>query len=230
MTSRPMQAIWIEQGDDWDPFKLRADGVQAIYVDIRSEYDPVGRVERARSQGFRGGVYWGANWGERDYTGDSFAHHISDLISTYEKAWKAARLSLQCEFQLDLEMLNGFDHEDDDPFLRAFFTEWRRPDVRPLKETSWTMEPFQGGLYTWMSKELVSLINSDPNLRAIVQLYTGSMKGVDSAAALRNMTHLRCPDGTITGIQDERVQFFYDAANFPPLGWQGFLYTNRRLP
>jgi hypothetical protein len=228
MNAKPMQAIWIEEGDDWDPWKLRANGVQAIYNDIRAEFDPVGKSERARLQGMRAGLYWGASWGERNYEGDGFAHYISDMIGTYEKAWTTARLGLQCEFQLDIETLNGIDHSEDDAWLRAFFTEWRK--IRPLKVTSWTMESFQGGPYTWMSKELVSLINSDPNLVVVPQLYIGNMRPVDSAAALRNMTHLRCPDGTVTGIQEDRVQFFYDAANPLPVGWQGFLYTNRRLP
>jgi hypothetical protein len=231
-----VNAIWIDQGDVPDYVKLRARGIHSLYFDIRQSgdlnwggWDCAARCSDARRHGFIVGVYWGQSWGEAKYTGAAFADKISRQISGMEELWRAAGESLQCEFQIDLETVNGIDHSLDAAWMTAFFKRWRV--IRPGKQTSWTLESYQGGPYTWMTRELVSIINTDINLIIVPQLYTGDVSiNVDSASAERDLRHMRYSDGTLGGINENRIQFFYEADNYPEVGWRGWLFTSRSLP
>ena len=216
-----IRAIWIEQGDSIDFAKFRSLGLDRIYVDIRPEYNPVDRVAEIRDNGFTAGVYWGAAWGEQNYIPADFARYISDQIAAMEKAWKVQKKSLQVEFQFDYEYHNS-------QYVEEWLKAWRV--LRPLKQTSWTLESWQGGQYTWITKSLADLINNDPNLLVVPQLYTGDMNTlVDSAAAFQNLRWMVHPDGQQGGISESRLRGFYNASNFPHSGWSGFLFTNRNL-
>jgi hypothetical protein len=41
---------------------------------------------------------------------------------------------------------------------------------------------------------------------------------------------MRYSDGTLGGINENRIQFFYEADNYPEVGWRGWLFTSRSLP
>lgn len=217
-----MKAIWVEQGDSI-PFGLyRSLGISHIYLDIQPWWDTVNRAAEVRWQGFTLGLYWG-HWPslpEQAAGPATLAKHCSDLISGYEKEWRAKKLPVQCEFQVDLE-----DH--DSSYIENFIKEWRK--VRPLKVSSWTLESWQGGEYTWMEKSLIDTINADVNLKVVPQLYNGNMDVVyDSNAVAKNLRNTRSPGELRGGIQEDRIQFFYDAVK-APVGWDGYLYTNRRI-
>jgi len=225
---RGVKAIWVEETDEPDFGKYRTLGIDRIYVDIREQMNPVERVSKIRRQGFTAGVYWGQAWGESAYKGADFAAYISTLIGAMEAKWRANHDSVQCEFQLDLETVNGRDHTEDNQWMIDFLREWRRR--RPSKVTSWTLEVFQGGQWTWMTRALVNIINTDVNLLVVPQLYQGALENtVDSAAASKDLRFMRLPDGSLGGIREDRIKFFYNAADYPRVAWDGYLFTNRKL-
>ncbi len=218
-----MKAVWIEQGDKIDFGRLRNIGVTHIYLDIQPWWDTLARGAEVRKQGFTLGVYWG-HWPELPEQAagpEVLAKHCSDLITEYEKGWRAQKLSPQCEFQVDLEQKSS-------EYIETFIREWRK--VRPLKVTSWTFESWQGGYWTWMTDSLVRTINDDVNMKVVPQLYDGGMMSTyDSRAVADDLRFMRCPGEVFTGIEESRIQFFYDAGDTIPVGWNGYLYTNRRM-
>lgn len=218
-----MKAVWVEEQDpiSFDLYKTM--WLTHIYLDVRSQWNTADRGAEVRRQGFTLGLYWG-HWpdlAEQAAGPESLAKHCSELIAGYEKQWRSRKQSPQCEFQFDIEW-----HSSN--WVEAFVRAWRA--VRPLKVTSWTFESWQGGRYTWMNKSLVDLVNSDVNLTVVPQLYNGQMSRVNDSCAvaqeLRDMIH---PTGERGGVDEARIRFFYDAAKPIPDGWNGYLFTNRRL-
>jgi hypothetical protein len=121
-----------------------------------------------------------------------------------------------------------FDAEEHDAAaIVALLRRWR--ELRPTRYTVWTLEPFQGGLGTWITAELVQRVNADPNLLVVVQEYVDDHHGdqlypAAGAEARDELERL--------GIRRERLSSFIaiKAGVQVPYGWAGILYGFQALP
>ena len=100
-------------------------------------------------------------------------------------------------------------------WIRRALTEWRR--LRPSRKTDWTLEPMQGGLF---GVDDVRAINK-LGVGIVPQHYGGNMQAF---AADRVAIDL-----IARGFNLLAIQGFYDAARLP-LDWQGYAFTQGRLP
>jgi hypothetical protein len=93
--------------------------------------------------------------------------------------------------------------------------------LRPLRTLLWTLESGQGG---WFEPDLVDLINADPNLVVVPQLYFGTprMYPVSERFAVENLA--------LRGIRRDRLACFYDGEKPIPYGWFGIIYGFNQLP
>ncbi len=95
---------------------------------------------------------------------------------------------------------------------------WASRHALPQVGTSWTLEPQQGG---WFTTQLLEAIRGT-RTRAVVQLYNGAMTThYDSWGQVARMID--------KGIPAAQVSPFYDAAALPA-GWNGYAFTQGRLP
>ena len=197
-----MRALWIDSGNDPDWVKIANHGFTHLYFDL---FDP--RITRAyldavQAKGYGQGLYMVTNWPQfAGKTGAEIAKIVSERITAC--AYTNTRMQ--------------FDIEEHDPDLvLAILREWRR--LRPNHNTSWTMESFQGG---WMSPAFVTEIVNVLRVRVVPQYYTGSMDRIAHDMGLKNMLKAGFPMNMVTG--------FYDAADLPLSGWDGFAFTMGRL-
>jgi hypothetical protein len=100
-------------------------------------------------------------------------------------------------------------------YILAFLKRWR--ELRPTRTTDWTLEPFQGGLFTPADAIHIAAAN----VRVIPQLYFGDMA---PAAADRVALNL-----VLASFLPMRLFGFYDAAALPGR-WEGYAFTQGRLP
>jgi hypothetical protein len=93
--------------------------------------------------------------------------------------------------------------------------------LRPTRTLLWTLESGQGG---WFEPDLVDLINADPNLVVVPQIYFGTprMYPVSERFAVENLA--------LRGVRRDRIASFYDAEKPIPYGWFGIIYDFNQLP
>lgn len=110
--------------------------------------------------------------------------------------------------------------------ILSLLRRWRQ--IRPTRYTIWTLEPFQGGGWTWIAPELVQQVNADQNLLVAVQEYVDvagdQLYPAMGAAARDELERL--------GILRERLTSFIavKAGTLVPYGWEGILYNFAALP
>ncbi len=124
-----------------------------------------------------------------------------------------------CGAMFDAEMHNSL------PIVQLL-QRWRQ--LRPTRYTVWTLESFQGGVWTWISPQLIQVVNADPNLLVCVQEY-GTVAGDQlypfmGAAARDELERL--------GFLRERLTSFIGVKSGVqvPYGWEGVLYGFHGLP
>ena len=200
-----MKALWIDAGNDPDWQKLAGHGIRIVYLPVT---DPVADVKRRmaeiRQRKLVVGLYSAWNWLPGN-DGAAFAEwthdHVSNLVPNATPSYPKVQL----------------DNEVHDPAqILAMLRRWRA--LRPKQDTSWTFEGMQGG---WMSPAFVSEVTS-LRVRLVPQLYNGAM-----TQAWDSLTNAR--DLTKRGFPDALISPFYDAARLP-VGWDGFCFTQGRLP
>lgn len=81
---------------------------------------------------------------------------------------------------------------------------------------SWTLEGMQGGWAAQIATDVVAA-----RVRVVPQAYTGSMERMAEDAVLRDLLR--------AGYPESSVSLFYDAAALAR-GWQGYAFTQGRLP
>lgn len=116
---------------------------------------------------------------------------------------KLGMTSRQCAVIADVEA-------HDPRYVVDFLTEWR--DLRPTRETAWTMEPFQGG---WFSPNLLGKINLDPYLTLLPQNYLGDMTPCASDQVRSDLVNY--------GVANKKIQSFYGPTRADH-GWQGVIF------
>lgn len=199
-----MRAVWIDAGNDPDYVKLTANGITAVYFDIRDPRLNIAYFTTQRAKGFAVGVFADPSWWPSD-SGPQFATRVSRLLDGLGKAPAPAYIAV-C---LDMETHNA-------GFLLGALRQWRKH--RPSRVTDWTLEGHQGGILTpaqWLSaSQLVRYI--------VPQCYNGAVSETwDSFSMANDLYSHGCPFGDIRP--------FYDAAHLPEW-WDGYAFTQGRLP
>ncbi len=198
-----MRAIWVDEGNDPAYDKLRAHGIDAIYLAMRDPRVTLAYLEGVRAQGFRVGVYFAQDW----YTyqsGALLADRISHDLTTIAPAGGP-----------DFPCVCADIETHDVGFILAFLKRWR--EHRQKRVTDWALEGFQGGLFS--PTDVIHIAAA--NVGVIASTYTGSMQPLAAdRVALDLVTH-SFPPAMLYG--------FYDAAVLP-LEWSGYAFTQGRLP
>lgn len=200
-----MKALWIDSGNDPDWAKVKAHKMTHLYFDL---YDPRVRAPYLRdvkSRGYGVGVYVVSNWPQVAGDGKTFAEKVSAQLSIVAPGPDVAAFP---KVQLDIE-------QHDPVFILEALKRWR--ELRPKRDTSWTMESMQAG---WMSPAFVTGVLAC-KVRIVPQYYLGDMSPVAQDVGLKDMLSAGFPASLVTG--------FYDAAALPAF-WDGFAFTMGRLP
>ena len=204
-----MRACWIDAGNDPDWVKLAAHKMTALYFPTSDPTaDVARRLKETRSRGLAAGLYVASNWGPPHTSTDGIT--FAEIVSEYMRdVVPAAELKpSHPKVQFDIE-------QHDPEFILETLRRWRT--LNSTQDTSWTMEPFQGG---WMSAEFVAEIVK-LKVRVVPQYYLGGMEPVAQDMALRELLRAGFPEAMVSG--------FYDAAALPAR-WDGFAFLQGRLP
>ncbi len=195
-----MRAVWVDEGSDASLVRLRARGIDSPYYSIRDPRVTSDYLDAVAAEGFTPGLYAAYNWYPA-LTGLAFAEKCHYELRRI--AW------------LGNPPLCADIETHDVSYILAFLKRWR--ELRPKRRTYWTLEGFQGGLF---SPADVRAINA-ANVHVVPQHYTGDMRPL---AADRIAIDLLA-----RGFDILRLYGFYDAAALPGR-WEGFAFTQGRLP
>ena len=200
-----MRTLWIDSGNDPDWAKVQEHGMTHLYFDL---FDPRVRpayLNAVKAKGYGVGVYVVSNWPQVSGDGKTFAEKVSAQLSIVAPGPDVASFP---KVQLDIE-------QHDPVFILDALERWR--ELRPKRDTSWTMESMQAG---WMSPAFVTGVLAC-RVRIVPQYYLGDMSPVAQDVALKDMLNAGFPASIVTG--------FYDAKALPAY-WDGFAFTMGRLP
>lgn len=204
-----MNWIWVDAGNDSDWAAISRAGINGEFYPVNDPVDDVvRRLEQSRLRGHAGGLYAAWNWIATPTDGAAFAEWTHDLVTQIERKLPT-KGSTYPKVQLNNER-----HEPD--VILAMLKRWR--ELRPRKDTSWTMEGMQGG---WMSPAFASEVIGY-KVRLAPQAYNGDMDQVWDTLALAR-------DLRVRGFPDQLISPVYDAAHLPRY-WNGFAFTMGRLP
>ena len=195
------RAVWIDAGNDADYAKLRAHGIDSPYFDIRDSRVTRAYLEGVQAEGFAPGVYAAWNW-YPTLGGAGFAVQLSGLLVGLGAPPGFPKVCADIEIH-------------DVGYILAFLKRWRK--LRPMRVTDWTLEGFQGGLFTAND----TLAIAAANVGVIPQTYTGSMEPQDVARVVLDLAFHSFPPA--------RISPFYDAARLPA-EWSGYAFAQGRLP
>lgn len=148
------------------------------------------------------GIYIGHAWGELGPTPQSFVDRATDWLAPLRKSNGFPKV------QWDLEQ-----HDPD--FILAVLRLWR---ARWLwQETSWTLEPGQGGLF---GPDFITEVTQKLRVRVVPQLFGGPMLPFDARYVFEDLTSRGWPASSIS--------FCHDGALLHQ-GWSGFAFTMNRM-
>lgn len=198
-----MRAVWVDEGNDADLNKLRRYGITSPYYAIRDPRVTKEYLRNVRAQQFAPGVYVAPNW-YPDMSGPQFAELVHSLIGQRYPG-TAAGFPKVC---VDIETHNV-------SYITGFLIRWRQ--LRPTRVTDWTFEPFQGGLFAPLDVQIIV----ESGVGIVPQLYYGDMSLVAADRVVIDLWAHGFPYSSMLG--------FYDAAHLPQ-GWQGYAFTQGRLP
>lgn len=197
-----LRALWIDEGSKPEWGRL----VPFTHLFLSTRDATTAALNEIRMRGFQAGIYRVTTWDEGVDDGKEWAKLLSDDVARCVGG-DGRGLDVQLAVQADIE-------QHDSAFIVAFLKEWRAR--RPRRDTSWTMEGFQGG---WM-REIRQQIN-DSGVKLIPQAYDGAMKPFDSLGVVRELVNY--------GFYEQLIYPFHDAAELRR-GWDGFAFTQQRLP
>lgn len=193
------QAVWVDEGQPLEPAKLHAHGITAPYFSHRNPSVTSLYLDSVKAQGFTPGIYTAWNW----YPSLSAEGYARAFDSELKRIGWAGNAPV-C---IDIET-------HDVNYVLAFFKEWRR--LRPTRVTAWTMEGFQGGLFS--ASNVAELVGR--GLRFVPQFYRGDMTPVEHSPVI---------DMLMSGFPGGNIDGFFDARSLP-YRWRGFAFTQATLP
>ncbi len=196
-----MRAVWVDAGNDADVAKLRHYGIDSPYFDCRDPRVSRDYLDGVKAQGFSPGIYAAWNW-RPDLDGAGFAEWLSRRLAPLQRS---ASFPMVCA---DIET-------HDVGYVLAFLKRWR--ELRPKRVTDWTLEGFQGGLFS--PHDTLAIAAS--GVGVVPQAYAGDMTPSDPVAVVLDLCSHSFAPGTIS--------VFYDAAHLP-VAWSGYAFTQGRLP
>lgn len=206
-----MRACWIDEGNnpDWDT--LARHRITALFFHMFDERVTQHYLMHVRSRTtatgspYGAGVYVAWNWPQAvGLDGTGFAEMVSARLSEIVPVTSAQNFP---KVQLNVEL-------HDPLWIQHMVVRWR--ELRKYRDTSWTMEPMQGG---WMSPNMVQAVISR-RIRVSPQLYYGDMAPADEPSVIADLT--------VRGFPRALISPHYDAALLPQ-GWDGFCFTQGRL-
>jgi hypothetical protein len=208
-----VRAVWIDEGNDADYAKLRANDITEPFYSVRDPRVTKSYLEMVRGKGFAPGIYAAWNWPQ------------TGVVPPYTGAAKGAQFATWVNGQLEriapgtgpdfpAVCLNIETH--DVPYILGAIQQWRKH--RPKRITDFTLEGHQGGLFTGPQARAVAA-----KVRYIVpQCYDGNMtEDWDSWAIGLDLLEHGFPFGKVTP--------FLDAAHLDEW-WEGYAFTAGRLP
>jgi hypothetical protein len=202
-----MRALWVDAAQEPDFIKAKRQGITSLYLPIS---DPMPDLQRRanmiRGAGYPCGVYmahnpqWPMFWG---ISGPAIADKMHSLV---------AQVGGKLKVQFDYEQHTPEDYVQIEGMLKRFRA------LEPKADISWTMEGHQGET---MTPEFVAAVVAT-KVRVVPQCYDALMiYNWDSLEMARDLTRAGFPDALISP--------FYDASRLPKW-WQGFAFTQQRLP
>ena len=199
-------AVWVDNGTDVNVPKLAQYGIDAPYFDPRDPRVTATYLENVKGQGYKPGLYFAWNW-YAVQSPESLAKVISDAVSAV--GWFG-----NPPVCIDIEKGHGLTDASYVPYVVAFFKRWRQ--LRPHRETDYTLEGFQGGLFAPTAVQAIVAAN----VQVCPQFYAGNMTALGHSPML---------DLLMAGFPGSRLDGMYDAAALP-YRWRGYAFTQGRLP
>ena len=199
-----MRYVWVDAGADVDYFAADRHLIDGFYFPLFHPHTTTARLKSVAASGNAVGLYVASNWPElAGLDGAGMASKINAELKAL--AWNPTNGP---KLQVDLE-----EHRSD--IIIACLERLR--ELQPKRDISWTFEPLQGG---WMHSEFVKRV-VDARVRVVPQTYGGSMQPFAADVVLRDLLRRGFPEPLVT--------CFYDAAALPH-GWNGWAFTQQRLP
>lgn len=202
MTTR---AVWVDEGNDADYWKLKAHGIVAPYYSIRDPRVTLAYLRDVEARGFTPGVYAVAGWPGTGLTGSAFADWLDLRLQAIAPGTPPAFPMVDA----------NIESHDIAGFVLPFWKRYR--EHRPKRITDWVLEGFQGGLLSPVDAGKIAAAGCG----VYAENYTGSMQPLDAVANVLNLARASLPTG--------RLGIMYDAAELPP-SWSGKSFTAGRLP
>ena len=192
-----MRSVWVDEGNDADYVTCKRNGCDTLSFAIRDPRTP-NNLKTAKAQGWATRVYAAWTWWP-DLSGDEFVGAVSALLTRVAPGTVGTP-------GVDL------NYEGDNPaYVAAMLERWR--ELRPHRDTLWTMQSHKAALYGGIASVL-----SDARITVAPQCYSGAMVRVESAA-----------EYAAWRVIASRISPFYDAAQLG-LWWEGTAFTQGRLP
>lgn len=197
-----LNACWVDENNDPTYDAFRRNGVTTVCRSLRDPKTTPAALAADRKQGFDVALYIVSSWYPQ-LDGPGFAQEASFLLTRI-----APRTTGTPRVCLDMET-------HDVSYLEAALDTWR--SLRPKRVTDWTLEGFQGGLFSRMFCSHVNYLW----INVVPQFYTGSMAPLAADQVVLDLIARRFSPDLLMG--------FYDAAHLPER-WNGYAFTQGRLP
>src|SRR4249920_1088062 len=197
-----MRAVWTDAGNDADPVKLHTYGIDSPYFAVTDPRVTLAYLRSVQAAGFQPGVYAAWNW-QPGLGGPAFASWLSAQLE---------RVAPDTSREFPKVCVDIETH--DVAYIRAFLRRWRQ--LRPHRVTDWTLEGFQGGLFSPMDVIAIAAAN----VGVIPQLYGGAGGTIQFQRAADRVAL----DLVEHSFPPARIFGFYDAAALPER-WEGYAFT-----
>jgi hypothetical protein len=207
MAEAMSRAVWVDAGNDPDYAKLKANGIGAAYFDIRDPRVTPGYLSTVASRGLAPGVYAAWNWLPPPYTGAAVGAGFAEWLSE-----QVAKLGKHTPPNFPMVCADIETH--DVAYILGFLYRWRQ--LRPHRVTDWTLEAFQGGLFSPL--DTLKIAAADVGIAP--GMYAGNMDPLNVVDVVLDLCAYSFPPGRIIGM--------YDAARLPAV-WTGYAFTQGRL-
>jgi hypothetical protein len=205
-----MKAIWVNEGAEVSSYdRLRQYGFTHVYWSERAHTKA--HITQARGQNFQVGVYTNPQWYGYEPAKDNRLR-VSRRVTAL--GGDDAQMDVQINHEKGAALAAG-QPDGGNQYIIDWFTWWRK--VRPQRETSWTMEGFQGG---WFPQAFRSPALTGVTL--VPQCYDGNMVPFDSFGVAKDLVDW--------GVDFKRILPIYDAPEVFRRGSTGFFYMEHRLP